>query len=228
MANSDTSQNDCLLCRDKFLSWAISFSPLPSYHGFPMTQEKYRQNTDIAYTSESSGSVGQESSKYIFVVQKHASRQLHYDFRLEMDGVLKSWAVPKGPSLDPAAKRLAIQVDDHRMDYADFEGTIPEGEFGGGTVMVWDRGFWEPLGDQRTGYTQGSLKFTLYGEKLRGSWALVRMKNRAGSEERSENWLLIKERDEEAKTGSDAEITVLMPDSALTGKTMEEIAANRD
>ncbi len=191
-----------------------------------MTLDKYRQKTDIASTSEPSGSVRDESGKSIFVVQKHASRQLHYDFRLEMDGVLKSWAVPRGPSLDPAAKRLAIQVEDHQMDYADFEGTIPECEFGGGTVMVWDRGFWEPLGDQKTGYTQGSMKFSLQGEKLRGSWALVRMKNRAGNEKESENWLLIKERDEEAKTGPEAEITARLPESALTGRTMEEIAAD--
>jgi bifunctional non-homologous end joining protein LigD len=193
-----------------------------------MTLEKYRQKRDIACTSEPSGSDGEESSKYIFVVQKHAARHLHYDFRLEMDGVLKSWAVPKGPSLDPAAKRLAIHVEDHSREYAEFEGTILEGGYGAGTVMVWDRGFWEPIGDERIGYSQGALKFTLYGEKLRGSWALVRMKNRTGSEEASENWLLIKERDEEAKTGSGAEITARMPDSALTGRTMEEIAANGD
>jgi len=190
-----------------------------------MTLEKYRQKRDFTRTSEPAGSDDEISGKHIFVVQKHAARHLHYDFRIEMDGVLKSWAVPKGPSLDPAAKRLAVHVEDHPMEYAEFEGTVPEGEYGGGTVMVWDRGFWEPLGDERAGYAQGALKFSLHGEKLRGSWALVRMKNRPGSRDGRENWLLIKERDGEAKTGDDAEITVQMPDSALTGKTMEEIAA---
>ena len=190
-----------------------------------MTLEKYRQKRDFTRTSEPAGSDDEISGKHIFVVQKHAARHLHYDFRIEMDGVLKSWAVPKGPSLDPAAKRLAVHVEDHPLEYAEFEGTVPEGEYGGGTVMVWDRGFWEPLGDERAGYSQGALKFSLHGEKLRGSWALVRMKNRPGSREGRENWLLIKERDGEAKTGDDAEITVQMPDSALTGKTMEEIAA---
>jgi bifunctional non-homologous end joining protein LigD len=191
-----------------------------------MTAEKYKHIRDFSRTSEPPGSEGEESSKYIFVVQKHAARHLHYDFRLEIDGVLKSWALPKGPSLDPAAKRLAIHVEDHAREYAEFEGTILEGGYGAGTVMVWDRGFWEPLGDQRIGYSQGALKFTLYGEKLRGSWALVRMKTRPGSKEGKENWLLIKERDAEAKAGSDAEITARMPDSALTGRTMEEIAAD--
>lgn len=189
-----------------------------------MTLEKYRQKRDFSRTAEPPGSE-EESGRHIFVVQKHAARQLHYDFRLEMDGVLKSWAVPKGPSLDPTAKRLAVHVEDHPLEYAEFEGTVPEGEYGGGTVMVWDKGFWEPFGDERTGYTQSVLKFSLHGEKLRGSWALVRMKNRPASREGKENWLLIKERDGEAKTGEDAEITALMPESALTGKTMEEIAA---
>ncbi len=193
-----------------------------------MTLEKYRQKRDFSHTPEPSGSDGERSDKRIFVVQKHAARQLHYDFRLEMDGVLKSWAVPKGPSLDPSSKRLAVHVEDHPLEYAEFEGTVPAGEYGGGTVMVWDTGSWQPIGDERTGYTQGALKFTLQGKKLRGSWALVRMKNRPGGKERSENWLLIKERDEVAKTGPDAEITARMPDSALTGRTMEEIAANGD
>lgn len=184
-----------------------------------MPLEKHLEKQDVEHAPELSGRGG------IFVVQKHASRQLHYDFRLEMDGVLKSWAVPKGPSLDPSAKRLAVQVDDHAIEYAEFEGTIPREEFGGGTVMVWDRGFWEPIGDRAEGFSNGSMKFTLHGEKLRGTWALVRMKDRPGREQWKDNWLLIKERDTEARTGRDSEIVELMPDSVLTGRTLEEIAA---
>jgi bifunctional non-homologous end joining protein LigD len=190
-----------------------------------MTLEKYKQKRDFSRTPEPSGSDEGEPIKHIFVVQKHAATQLHYDFRLELEGVLKSWAVPKGPSLDPAAKRLAIHVEDHPLEYAEFEGTIPEGEYGGGTVMVWDKGCWQPIGDEITGYEQGILKFSLHGKKLRGAWTLIRMKNRPGSEAGRENWLLIKERDEEAKAGPDAEITARITESALTGRTMEEIAA---
>ena len=125
-----------------------------------------------------------------YVIQKHAASRLHYDFRLEHDGTLKSWAVPKGPSLDPAVKSLAVQVEDHPLDYATFEGVIPQGEYGGGTVMVWDHGTWEPEVDPDKGLKTGKLKFTLHGEKLHGSWALVRMGGRAG--DGGKNWLLIK------------------------------------
>ncbi len=145
-----------------------------------------------------------------------------------MDGVLKSWAVPKGPSLDPAVKRLAVHVEDHPLEYADFEGNIPEGGYGAGTVMVWDRGFWQPA-DGKEGYARGVLKFYLHGEKLNGMWALIRMPNRYGREGGKESWLLIKERDAEARSGMVGEIVEQMPNSVLTGRTMEEIAAgNRD
>src|SRR5262244_3831268 len=111
-----------------------------------------------------------------FVIQKHAATRLHYDFRLEFDGVFKSWAVTRGPSLDPHDKRLAVEVEDHPLDYGDFEGTIPKGEYGGGTVQLWDRGYWMPVGDPHTGLAKGDLKFELDGQRLRGSWVLVRMK----------------------------------------------------
>jgi len=151
----------------------------------------------------------------IFVVQKHRASQLHYDFRLEADGVLKSWAVPKGPSLDPSVKRLAMQVEDHPVDYAKFEGVIPEGEYGGGTVMVWDYGTYEPenTDDVSAAIQKGELKFSLKGKKLSGSWALVRTRDR--------QWLLIKHRDYYT---TDAEVTELAPASILTRRTLAEIA----
>jgi len=190
--------------------------------------EKYHEKRNFSHTPEPFGEKGAEEGRGIFVVQKHAARQLHYDFRLEMDGVLKSWAVPKGPSLDPASRRLAVHVEDHPLEYADFEGTIPEGEYGAGTVMVWDRGYWEPVGDADEGYAKGNLKFSLRGERLHGSWALVRMKGRAGWEQGKENWLLIKERDGEARAGAEGEIVLRMPGSVLTGRSMEEIEAAGD
>lgn len=153
--------------------------------------------------------------RLVFCVHKHAASTLHYDLRLELNGVLKSWAVPKGPSLDPKDKRLAVQVEDHPLEYADFEGVIPEGEYGAGTVMVWDRGWWEPQGAPNL--EQGQLKFTLHGQKLRGSFALVQMKNRG-----PKNWLLLKHRDEEARPGYD--VTTMEPNSVVSGRTLEEIA----
>lgn len=152
----------------------------------------------------------------IFVVQKHAASTLHYDFRLEMGGVLKSWALPKGPSLDPADKRLAVMTEDHPLEYADFEGTIPEGEYGAGTVMLWDFGWWEP--DPEEPFLQGNLKFILHGQKLAGRWSLVQMKGRG-----DKNWLLIKHRDEAARPGS--RIVDEAPNSVATGRSIEEIAA---
>lgn len=150
----------------------------------------------------------------LFVVQKHRASQLHYDFRLEADGVLKSWAVPKGPSLDPKAKRLAMQVEDHPVDYAKFEGVIPEGEYGGGTVMVWDYGTYEPeTTDVTAAIRKGELKFSLKGKKLLGSWALVRTHER--------QWLLIKHRDFYA---ADVDVTELAPASIVTRRTLAEIA----
>ena len=151
----------------------------------------------------------------MFVIQKHRATQLHYDFRLEVDGVLKSWAVPKGPSLDPSVKRLAMQVEDHPVDYAKFEGVIPEGEYGGGTVMVWDYGTYKPEGDltPTEALNKGDFKFTLDGEKLKGSWVLVRTRNR--------QWLLIKHRDYYTTT---EEVTELAPVSILSRRSLAEIA----
>ena len=155
-------------------------------------------------------------------MHKHAARRLHYDLRLELDGTLKSWAVPQGPSLDPAERRLAVHVEDHPLDYGGFEGTIPKGEYGGGTVMLWDRGSWEPLGDPAVDYAAGKLKFRLHGERLRGGWTLVRMRGKA--RDKQDLWLLIKEADEEAST--DAGGARAKDDrSVLSGRTMGEIAA---
>src|SRR5580693_6916018 len=143
-----------------------------------MALEEYKRKRRFEDTPEPPPKVERKSG-HRFVVQKHSATRLHYDFRLEMDGTFKSWAVPKGPSLDPADKRLAVAVEDHPLEYGDFEGTIPEGEYGGGTVQIWDRGYWEPEGDaspERT-LAAGDLKFALDGKRLHGSWALVRMKH---------------------------------------------------
>ena len=155
-----------------------------------------------------------------FVVQKHRATRLHYDFRLEWGGVLLSWAVPKGPSLDPSQKRLAMPTEDHPLTYAAFEGIIPEGEYGGGTVMVWDRGTWEPeVPEVDAALRKGELKFRLHGEKLRGSWVLVRTRPRPWSSRPA--WLLIKHRDEYAST---EDITETAPRSVVSGRTLAEIA----
>jgi bifunctional non-homologous end joining protein LigD len=183
-----------------------------------MTLEKYHAKRHFDKTAEprgddaaAAGNVGQRS----FVIQKHAARKLHYDFRLELDGTLKSWAVPKGPSLDPSEKRLAVHVEDHPVEYGSFEGDIPEHEYGAGHVIVWDRGTWTPVGDAAAGYRKGHLKFRLEGEKLSGGWALLRM---GRPQEGKDNWLLVKERDDAAREGKEAEITELLPDSVLSGK----------
>jgi len=149
-----------------------------------------------------------------FVIQKHRASRLHYDFRLEHDGVMLSWAVPKGPSLDPANKRFAMQTEDHPIEYNQFEGVIPEGEYGGGTVMIWDRGTWEPeVKDVDAALAKGDLKFTLHGQKLCGSWVLVRMRDR--------QWLLIKHRDKAAST---VDIADAKPRSAASRRTLAGIA----
>ena len=175
-------------------------------------------------------------ARRIFVVQKHDASRLHYDFRLELDGVLKSWAVPKGPSLDPADKRLAVMVEDHPLEYATFEGGIPKGEYGGGTVMLWDAGWWEPdlawmkepkgPGKKASPFlspeealAKGELKFITYGQKLNGSWALVKTKWQGEN-----NWLLIKHRDDDARPGFNVEVEA--PDSVATGRSLEQIAAD--
>ncbi len=157
-----------------------------------------------------------------FVIQKHDARRLHYDFRLELDGTLKSWAVPKGPSLDPGEKRLAVQVEDHPLAYGSFEGNIPEGQYGAGDVIVWDRGEWQADSDPAAGYAAGKLKFELRGEKLRGHWTLVRTRLQGHSDK--PQWLLIKERDDEARDTADYEVTAAEPDSVLSDKTLPRLA----
>src|SRR3954452_10101803 len=194
--------------------------------------ERYRSMRDFHVTQEPSG---KESSRtkaaaaeaLPFVIQKHAATRLHYDFRLGWDGVLKSWAVTKGPSYVPGDKRLAVQVEDHPMDYGGFEGIIPKGQYGGGTVILWDRGTWEPHVDVEEGLRKGSLKFAMHGEKMKGNWALVRMGGRAANESKP-NWLLIKEHDEYERAPGEEPITEEAPDSALTGRTMDAIARAED
>jgi bifunctional non-homologous end joining protein LigD len=185
----------------------------------------YRKKRDFEQTAEPSGDTPVKPSKRRrFVIQKHDASRLHYDLRLEDDGVFKSWAVTKGPSLDPRDKRLAVEVEDHPLDYGDFEGTIPKGQYGGGTVQLWDRGYWES-DDPEKGYKKGDLKFTLHGDKLHGSWVLVRMRNDRTGGKRT-NWLLIKHRDEFAKEGKANNI--LDDDrSVASGRTMDQIAAGR-
>nr|WP_157328185.1 DNA ligase D [Bradyrhizobium cajani] len=185
----------------------------------------YRQKRDFDRTPEPSGEAAVAPSKQRrFVIQKHDASRLHYDFRLEFDGVFKSWAVTKGPSLDPHDKRLAVEVEDHPLDYGDFEGTIPEGQYGGGTVMLWDRGTWES-DDPEAGFKKGDLKFTLHGEKLHGSWVLVRMRSDRTGGKRT-NWLLIKHRDEHVREGADNDI--LDEDkSVASGRAMDQIAEGK-
>ena len=155
-----------------------------------------------------------------FVIQKHAARRTHFDFRLEHDGVLKSWAVTKGPSLDPSQKRLAVMTEDHPLEYGGFEGVIPKGEYGGGPVMIWDRGTWEPIGNPDEGLAKGDLKFRLHGKRLNGDFVLVRMKPRKEDRGR-QNWLLIKKRD--AYAGDGNEPTEDFDTSVKSGRTMEQI-----
>ena len=185
---------------------------------------------DFAMTAEPRGSSGKQRAGdgLPFVIQKHAATRLHYDFRLGWRGVLKSWAVAKGPSYNPADKRLAVGVEDHPIEYGGFEGAIPQGQYGGGTVMVWDQGTWEPLADADAGLRDGNLKFTLNGKKLHGGWALVRMKGGRFARSSKPNWLLIKERDEFARGPDDEPITEEAPDSAVTGRSLEQIAAAED
>lgn len=187
-----------------------------------MDLTKYRAKRNFGVTPEPRGDVKDESTeKLSFVVQKHQASHLHYDFRLEWNGILLSWAVPKGPSLDPAVKRLAMQVEDHPLDYGGFEGIIPEGEYGGGTVMVWDKGTWEPeIPNVDAAIRAGEIKFTLHGAKLKGSWVLVR--TRALGKSSRPAWLLMKHRDRYASTD---DITVSKPRSALSKRLMAQIAS---
>jgi bifunctional non-homologous end joining protein LigD len=185
----------------------------------------YRKKRDFEQTAEPSGEAAVAPSKRRrFVIQKHDATRLHYDLRLELDGVFKSWAVTRGPSLDPHDKRLAVEVEDHPLDYGDFEGTIPKGQYGGGTVQLWDRGYWES-DDPELGFKKGDLKFTLEGEKLHGGWVLVRMRHDRNGGKRT-NWLLIKHRDQFAKEGKANDI--LDDDqSVASGRTMDAIAEGK-
>ena len=192
-----------------------------------MALEEYRRKRDFGKTPEPAGEAAADRGGPLeFVIQKHDASRLHYDFRLELDGVLKSWAVPKGPSLDPSVKRLAMHVEDHPLEYGDFEGIIPEGEYGGGTVLLWDQGVWKPVGDPAATYRKGRLKFILEGEKLRGAWTLVQMRGR--DEDDGKSWLLIKERDAEARPESEYDIAEERPESVVTGRGLDDIAADRD
>ncbi len=190
-----------------------------------MALETYRKKRDFKATPEPPGRTASSPGGDSFVIQKHAARRLHYDFRLEMDGVLKSWAVTRGPSLVPGEKRLAVHTEDHPLDYGDFEGTIPKGEYGGGTVIVWDRGRWSPIGDPHRGYAKGHLEFELEGEKLHGRWHLVRMHGKP--RERTENWLLIKGDDEAARGERDPDILEERPESVKTGRVVEEVEGEK-
>ena len=191
-----------------------------------MGLKEYNQKRDFRKTSEPEGNTKSGKSKLRFVVQKHAAKNLHYDFRLELEGVLKSWAVPKGPSLDTKVKRLAMHVEDHPYDYRNFEGTIPEGEYGAGEVIVWDEGTYHAINtDDRNesekilkeGYKKGDFKFYLEGQKLKGEFVLVKMKNRG-----EKQWLLIKHKDKFASTKD-----ILDEDrSVLSDRTIEDIANN--
>ncbi len=183
----------------------------------------YHAKRRFGVTREPRGKVGTRGNA--FVIQKHAARALHYDLRLQLDGVMKSWAVTRGPSLVPGEKRLAVQVEDHPIAYNKFEGTIPQGEYGGGTVMVWDRGRWTPEGDAEKGLRKGHLSFELKGQKLHGGWHLVRMRKRPG--EKRDNWLLIKQHDDAARTAKQRDILVEKPRSVKTGRSMDEIAQHK-
>lgn len=189
-----------------------------------MVLQTYRAKRNFEVTPEPRG-VKAKTSGHQYVIQKHAARALHYDLRLELDGVMKSWAVTRGPSLNPGEKRLAVEVEDHPIEYNAFEGTIPEGQYGGGTVMIWDRGRWSPEHDPHKGLAKGHLSFTLDGQKLKGAWHLVRIRGRSG--EKRTNWLLIKAHDAAARTEGDPDILEEMPNSAVSGRTMPEIAEGK-
>ncbi|TIM15428.1 MAG: DNA ligase D [Mesorhizobium sp.] len=186
-----------------------------------MALETYRKKRNFSVTPEPQGRRAPRTGNS-FVIQKHDATRLHYDFRLEMDGVLKSWAVTKGPSLIPGEKRLAVHVEDHPLEYGNFEGTIPKGEYGGGTVLLWDRGTWTPIGDAHRGYAKGHLDFELHGEKLGGRWHLVRMAGKP--REKRENWLLIKGDDDAARTERDPDILDERPESVATGRKIDDVA----
>ena len=186
--------------------------------------KKYRQMRDFGDTPEPSGGKPKRGKRPIFVIQKHAASHLHYDFRLEMEGVLKSWAVPKGPSYDPGTKRLAMMTEDHPYDYASFEGVIPEGNYGAGNVIIWDNGTWEfiePGDDPVKAVKQGKLTFRMFGKKMFGEWALVRIHGRSP---KGNEWLLLKHRDEFANEKVD--VTALAPRSVISNRDVEELGGS--
>jgi bifunctional non-homologous end joining protein LigD len=198
----------------------------PSSKSKPLAE--YKRKRDFTKTAEPEGKATRRRSTrgLRFVIQKHAASHLHFDFRLELDGVMKSWAVPKGPSYDPSVRRLAMEVEDHPIAYNTFEGTIPKGEYGGGTVMLWDRGTYEPDGGGganalRDGYERGDLKIVMHGKRMKGGWVLVRMRREAGRAQ----WLLIKHRDELADP--DYDVVEEAVTSVASGRTMEEIASRK-
>jgi bifunctional non-homologous end joining protein LigD len=182
----------------------------------------YKDKRNFAKTAEPEGKL-QKGAGDRFCVQKHDATRLHYDLRLELDRVLKSWAITRGPSLIPGEKRLSVHTEDHPMEYLTFEGVIPKGEYGGGTMIVWDQGRWQPEGDSRKSYAKGHLEFTLDGQRLNGRWHLVRMRPRP--REKKEQWLLIKGDDEFARTAGEPEITDEEVTSVLSGRTNDELAA---
>ncbi|GJE52898.1 Multifunctional non-homologous end joining protein LigD [Methylobacterium tardum] len=184
--------------------------------------EPYRAKRDFGVSSEPPGRRGRKAKKARFVVQKHDATRLHYDLRLEIDGVLKSWAVTRGPSLVPGDKRLAVQTEDHPIDYLRWEGAIPKGQYGGGTMIVWDTGHWDPVGDLAAGLAKGHVEFALHGDRLKGRWHLVRMKGRGS--ERKEPWLLLKAEDEHARLKGDADILEEHDTSVLSGRTNRDLA----
>src|SRR6188474_3850177 len=185
----------------------------------------YRKKRDFAVTSEPSGTGKAPANGSRYVIQMHAARRLHYDLRLEMDGVYKSWAVTRGPSLDPKDRRLAVEVEDHPIEYGTFEGTIPQGEYGGGTVMLWDRGTWEPEGDAAKAHKKGHITFEFKGERLNGGFSLIRMADRDQGKGRKvrHNWLLIKKNDQWAKPGH-GDAAIENATSVKTGRSMRQIA----
>lgn len=189
------------------------------------TLERYNAMRDFEATAEPRGRVAAEGGQS-FVVQKHHARRLHYDFRLELDGVLKSWAVPRGPSLSPKEKRLAVETEDHPVDYRDFEGTIPKGQYGAGAVIVWDRGTWTSNGDPHEGLRKGHLEFSLEGEKLRGRYTLIRLAPKKDADRPSDRaWLLVKRSDAHAREGDEADVVTAHPESILSGHTIEDVEA---
>ena len=189
-----------------------------------MALETYNEKRNFTASPEPKGKKAKNGGNS-FVIQKHAARRLHYDFRLEMDGVLKSWAVTRGPSLVPSEKRLSVHVEDHPLDYGGFEGTVPEGNYGAGAVLLWDRGTWEPIGDPHKAYQKGHMEFELKGEKLEGRWHLVRMANRRN--EKRENWLLIKGEDEFARGEGHPDILEELPMSVKSGRVIEELQGKK-